>query len=294
MTRPPAIPERLGHEPERQECHTETLGSRATIFKVDNTLSKLHRYGLAMQSSRNSVPDFSQEINALRALLDQSLSHLSQADSQRDDWQSYYDLLNRAAFIEELAYAPLLLNGADTHQELDRLIDGVYGLNVHLLADALEHYNRSKDVRERRLLRGSINEFTAIALLNRSQTSGHLTLPATRVADRKFKTDAVYYHQRGGTPYVTNLQVKSNHLWQPAEQITPKHGILITAQTMGNTRLKTSRAIVAELYAEPPPEHLDLDAVHATFIKNVHQEIEANQAFYPPHKAASLGFTIPS
>jgi hypothetical protein len=300
MIRPAAIPERLGHIPQAALTHEDLFDTSSihnVIVGVDEQLYKLHRYGLAYQSSRNQMPNYSQEIAELRDVLNNALQTHFNKKKASFPWPQYYALLNRDVFIEELTYAPLILGATNMPEhQLQQFADGVYGLNVHLLADALSHYD-TMDTYDpnRNNLRGIINELTSVALLNRDQTPGHLALPAHYMADAYRKTDTIYYHRVGNIPYATNIQVKSYlQAEQTTEHLIPPHGILIDATDMSNLdNFATSRAIVAELYQEPQHvrgmNHTFLERVHSTFIDCVHQKIIANNARYETYETTALG-----
>lgn len=284
MNRRITLPERLGHEPNRQERSITSLDPHAVIMEVDTALHKLHQYGLAMQNQ--FLPDYSQEIAQLYHLLDRSLETFTQKNG-RFSWRQYYDLLSRAAFLQELAYAPVYLsNDSDQHKEIRQFTDGVYGLNVHLLADALSYYDDPNAKHsDREQLRGILHEQTAAALLNRPQYPRHLALPASHVADTQHKTDVVYYHRSRHRSCATNIQVKSNPSPTRVTRQTPANGILITSADMNNTDLETSRAIVAELYAESPRSSRKLRVAQTKFIATVGGKIATKDARYAPYQS---------
>jgi hypothetical protein len=283
MNRRIPLPQRLGHEPGRQEYTTASLEPHAVITRVDTTLYQLHRYGLAVQN--DYLPDYSQDIAQLHHLLDQSLEALTQGAS-RFSWQQYYELLSRAAFLRELAYAPVYLsNNSDQHQEIRQFTDGVYGLNAHLLADALEHYdNPVATESDRGHLRGVLHEQTAAALLNRPQLPRYVALPANHAADTQHKTDIIYYHRSKYGGCATNIQVKSDPYPSHVGRQTPEYGILVTSADMKNVNLETSRAIVAELYAESSHSPQNLDAIQTRFAAIVNNRIAARDARYAPYQ----------
>jgi len=282
MNRRITLPQRLGHEPDRQEYITTSLEPHAVITKVDTTLYRLHRYGLAMQN--DYLPDYAQDIAQLHHLLDQSLEVLTQG-AGRFSWQQYYDLLSRAAFLRELAYAPVYLNNNSEHKEIRQFTDGVYGLNAHLLADALEHYdNPTATESDRGHLRGVLHEQTAAALLNRPQLPRYVALPANFAADTQHKTDIIYYHRSRFGGCATNIQVKSDPFPSKISRQTPKHGILVTSADMNNVQLETSRAIVAELYSESSHSPQNLDATQTRFAAIVNSRIAARDARYAPYQ----------
>lgn len=303
MIHPHAIPERLGHEPELPQAGEDLMDTSSVsslIIEVDERLHALHQHSFVLQSRQNQIPDYSQGLAPLRHNLDHALQKLIDQPGPIV-WSHYFALLNRAAFLEELAYAPLVLGSQNTPKEqLRTFTDGTYGLSAHILADALEHYdNPTTTLPQQQDLRGIINELTSVALLNRDQELGHLALPAHYKADMRKTTDTIYYHRINNRPYATNIQVKSRlRPEKTPEQQTPAHGILITAEDMGNKgNFATSRAIVAELYQEPDlnlkstSQHY-LQQTHATFINQVHRKIKAENAYYPPHQATTLGMAV--
>lgn len=286
MNRRITLPERLGHEPDRKEYDITSLDPHTVIMEVDATLHSMHQYGFAAHN--HFLPDYSQDIARLHHLLDQSLEAFTYKQGNFS-WRQYYDLLSRAAFLEELAYAPIYLSTNDNHhKEIRQFTNGVYGLNAHLIADALEHYDNPAAKRaDRDQLRGVLHEQTAAALLNRPQHMRHLALPANHIADTQHKTDIIYYHRSRQDGCATNIQVKSNPFLSRITRQTPKHGVLVTAADMDNVDLQTSRAIVAELYAEPPQSaQKDLETVQLAFAATVANKINTHDARYAPYHTA--------
>lgn len=73
---------------------------------------------------------------------------------------------------------------------------------------------------------------------------------------------------------------------------TPKNDILVTAGDMNNLNdFATSRAIVAELYAEKLEDRqaLHLQQAHRRFMDTIHNKINAREARYAPHQTTMLG-----
>jgi len=112
--------------------------------------------------------------------------------------------------------------------------------------------------------RGSVNEFTALGLLNRKAGANRIALLGSLSEDYDEKTD-MHHYRFNGDPHElidTKVQVKSRHsIFQSLGLYSLRHIKVITAEDMGNydaamssMNYRTAKDMVAEVHNRPGSE----------------------------------------
>ena len=173
--------------------------------RLDSRLRGLRRSRGFSDMSEHDVRD------ALRpALQDAQEAIQSKEPFDGGSWNDWYRLLGRACFATELVMAPKVFKSHDIERRAE-LANGTSGIATEIVERALHNYYDERATEDDRdELRGVINEYTPIALINRPQDGSSIALPGSLRADCRGKVDSVYYSTDGnGRNFRTNLQMKS-------------------------------------------------------------------------------------
>lgn len=256
-------------------------------LRVDTTLRKI----------RNNASH--EDLDKLEAI---ASDHLQEALTQTStetkvDILDFFHLRIKLALIKQIIFAHAAFSSKDNFKERSELIDGTYGLVGEVLEEALMAYDNALFA-ERPFLTGIINELTALALLNRHQSSEHLAVPSDVTADLYNATDIEYLTltQEQEKASLYHIQVKTrDHSLKDIRM--PSNGILITASTMLNAvshigYFKTSRAIVAELNGtDTLAQTTHLTQAAQVFDTHMHNEIsrisEESNSIHNPNATVS-------
>ncbi len=178
------------------------------------------------------------------------LESVSPLDNKTDP-TSWFRLKGHVQFAPELALAPHVFATNDMERRTE-LANGTSGLAVDVIANAMDllytSFGTTPAVRGE--LKGAINEYTYLAVMNYPQDGQVLALPGSQKADLFHKTDSVLYGtDADNNHYQTSIQIKTD----PLSYVPPyrDHVITVTASEFGNTPrenggLKMSRLLVNE------------------------------------------------
>ena len=234
-------------------------------IRLDRKVEQLHQ----RVANRGNLPDFENEIRTLQQEIGDTLKN-----DILSSWTDYYRLAARSAFMEHSILTPITFSNPWYHEQRRELANGIYGIIFPLLESALTHYDApTASERDRSELRGVINEQTALALLNRAQSSTRVALPADLRADTRQRTDIAYHTIVAKRYNVMNVQVKSSYPRTPENLARTRpsvNGLLITASDMDNQNFATSCKIIHELEGTvSDAEGKDLDAVHQRLLSYI-------------------------
>lgn len=158
------------------------------------------------------------------------------------DWVEYYRLAIASDYIEERALAPILFQEKGQYPERKLLVNGICGITVNRLQDALADYDRANTAEEENQLYGVCQELTVLAMMNRSQSPSLLAVPSSRFEDRRRKTDIQLYHMIKDRAYTIRVQVKSSAaIDEVHDNSKPTHGFVIVGSHIDNKRIAFPR-----------------------------------------------------
>ncbi|MEO5950304.1 MAG: hypothetical protein ABIQ04_02550 [Candidatus Saccharimonadales bacterium] len=180
-------------------------------------------------------------------------------------------------FLDQTILGPLLFRRHGDYAARRQLNNGVYGLSMGLIEDALLIAD-TPDIDDlgSNEIRGVLNEQTALALLNRTQNCNKLAVPASTSADFLLKTDINYlYIPNDRKTYVSNIQVKSSDKYN-LDQEAPKNGFVVSGIDLGNfnNNFRAARLILRELNGTATTkDSVNLDAIHGNFMEIVAERL---------------------
>lgn len=240
-----------------------------------NVLLDTETQALRVQYAKTGDTSYIQErVAAMREKTKETLLELNTFSSS---WTDYYRLLSGAAMLEERIRAPHLFAQPGHHKERHDIINGVSGVTVDILTDALTMFDASRDFpTERAELLGVINEQTALALLNRTQDPKRLALPPYSADDMLRQVDIEYFMRRRGELHHVTIQVKSNPPLALQQSLRQRGVILITARELGNlnTSKETARLLVEEnQHGLEPADTSQLDNLSRNLVRQIEQQI---------------------
>lgn len=180
-----------------------TIATRASL-ELDIALRKL-------KSIRDTPEhDTAQETEQLIAITAQAKQALYEADTKNDGtWNEYYRLMTQIYTLPLYFEADSLFSQAGKSRERREMIDGVTGIHVEIIEDALaEHDAIDKKLHElpkgssiyrqffeeREDLSGVITEQTFLALLNDDAHPDRMATLGRTYDDLYKKVDSFYYH----------------------------------------------------------------------------------------------------
>lgn len=201
---------------------------RSAATEIDNSVKTMTDL---IKSGENVNPDY---IDFHKSLAENTLN---QARRQGNiDWVEYYRLAIASDYIEERALAPILFQEKNLYPERKILANGICGVAVDRLQEALEDYDRADTTEALNQLYGVCQELTILAMMNRPQSPSLLAVPSSRFEDRRRKTDLYLYHMIKDRSYAIKVQVKSSLYDEMSSHNTPTHGFLIVGADLDNTR----------------------------------------------------------
>lgn len=227
----------------------------------DKIVTSLLRVDTTLLRTRLNAPEMQ-----LAELEDVARKHLSEAlnfasRNQVANITDYFHLKIKHALIKQVVFAETAFSQRGKYELRRELANGAYGLVAEVLEEALVMYDEAREQDKDRLT-GTINELTALALLNNKQVPERLAVPSEITADLYNATDLEFYKIRKDDnedlPSSYHVQVKTSNQNRGKVEIA-LGGILITSEDMTNSfdgqeRFPTSRAIVANVNATDTPE----------------------------------------
>lgn len=192
----------------RYRSYVKRLGSIAVVTDtIDKKIRNMRRW--------RDLPEMTEEDvrQTLAPALEDARSILGEANPFRDrsNWNSYYRLMARVGFAAELVLAPQVFSNDDLDARVD-LVNGTSGIATDIVEKALIHYYdpQAREI-DQAQLRGVINEYTTIALVNYPQDGNGIALPGSLLTDTVRKIDSIYYGtDKDGRHYRTYMQTKSS------------------------------------------------------------------------------------
>jgi hypothetical protein len=228
----------------------------------------------ARDSGYEELPDFT---NELSSLTDQAYDALAHVDKRGEGtWVDYYRLVSQTAFLEQRLKVPLAFEQHRYWKEREELVNGMYGVSAHIIHEALcEHDSPTATLKNKKQLRGVIQEQTFIALFNKDQQRNHIALPSAAYEDLYHKIDAEVWvlQDKQSEAYYLPVQIKS--IAQSHEQhVTPYGGITIIANEFSNQYLGISR-LIAQEYNHMIGSDEPLTATQQAHLKMAHERLFA-------------------
>lgn len=152
------------------------------------------------------------------------------------DWVEYYRLAITSDFMEERVLAPIVFKDKGLYNERKELANGICGVAVERLGEALVDYDNAQTTEELNQLYGICQELTVLAMMNRSQSPSILAVPSSRFEDTRRKTDLQLYHMIKDRSYSIRVQVKSSIPESLIDNIRPTHGFVVVGTNINNKR----------------------------------------------------------
>jgi hypothetical protein len=152
------------------------------------------------------------------------------------DWVEYYRLAITSDYMEERILAPIVFKDKNLYIERKELANGICGVAVERLGEALIDYNNANTSEELNQLYGICQELTVLAMMNRSQSPSMLAVPSSRFEDTRRKTDLQLYHMIKDRSYSIRVQVKSSIPEALIDTIRPTHGFVVVGADINNKR----------------------------------------------------------
>ncbi len=263
-----------------ERAYREGLGLVLAGIGITTTLEAI-RYRID-QTRPDAIPDMSVVVKQIISDLEQVISV---ADQQPEtNLTDLFRARTQLAFVEQRVMAPFVFSHPRHYDLRHELNNSAYGLNHHLIEDALAINSLPVLARETKAnLRGIINEQTFFCLVNRKIHTDAMVTPADTADDIARKTDAVYWHipkdgrdHRFRDAYAANVQVKSSRRYASL-RATPRNGFIITGEEMGNdgNEFNTARLIARELSGVDftDEDKGELDTIHAQFMVTFHERL---------------------
>lgn len=127
----------------------------------------------------------------------------------RTDVLSYYRLLTMAALLPQLVVAPRVFSDPQsTYDERFALTADMVGISGEIMEELVSYFAEASIKNEQDQLRGAINEQTALAAVNYSDTGEVVALPSLTYADYRQGIDMEIYTY--GSPQPAPRQIKSS------------------------------------------------------------------------------------
>lgn len=152
------------------------------------------------------------------------------------DWVEYYRLAITSDYMEERILAPIVFKDNGLYRERKELANGICGVAVERLGEALTDYDNATTSDELNQLYGICQELTVLAMMNRSQSPSMLAVPSSRFEDTRRKTDLQLYHMIKDRSYSIRVQVKSSIPDALIDAIRPTHGFVVVGTDINNKR----------------------------------------------------------
>lgn len=152
------------------------------------------------------------------------------------DWVEYYRLAITSDYMEERILAPIVFRDKNLYRERKELANGICGVAVERLDEALTDYDNANTSEELNQLYGICQELTVLAMMNRSQSPSMLAVPSSRFEDTRRKTDLQLYHMVKDRSYSIRVQVKSSIPEALIDTIRPTHGFVVVGTDINNKR----------------------------------------------------------
>lgn len=156
--------------------------------------------------------------------------------NERVDWVEYYRLAITSDYMEERVLAPIVFKEKGLYNERKELANGICGVAVERLGEALADYDNAQTTEELNQLYGICQELTVLAMMNRSQSPSMLAVPSSRFEDTRRKTDLQLYHMIKDRSYSIRVQVKSSIPEALIDNIRPTHGFVVVGTNINNKR----------------------------------------------------------
>lgn len=156
--------------------------------------------------------------------------------SDHVDWVEYYRLAITSDYMEERVLAPIVFKDKGLYNERKELANGICGVAVERLGEALVDYDNAQTTEELNQLYGICQELTVLAMMNRSQSPSMLAVPSSRFEDTRRKTDLQLYHMIKDRSYSIRVQVKSSVPEALIDDIRPTHGFVVVGSDINNKR----------------------------------------------------------
>lgn len=164
------------------------------------------------------------------------------------DWVEYYRLAITSDYMEERVLAPIVFKDKGLYKERKELANGICGVAVERLGEALVDYDNARTTEELNQLYGICQELTVLAMMNRSQSPSMLTVPSSRFEDTRRKTDLQLYHMIKDRAYTIRVQVKSSAAPDEVrDNSRPTHGFVVVGAQLDNKRAVINRPHITDL-----------------------------------------------
>lgn len=264
--------------------HDETHSVQWGI-EADQVIAKLTRFALAEGSSNE----------AISVLLDEFLEGFNLDSKSKVIYnESVTDLAGftaRIQFAHERLLAPIIFQSPKLYVERKQTTDGAAAKSSELLEPLLAQFDSELNPGRKGELIGAINEQTAIALLNFSQSPSRLAVPGSTVDDRADRTDLylyrIYKTQRH-CGFMYPISVKTSKTAAEEEKRHYINDTVVSASDMLNQDLEVTRLIIRHFEGAPgisDDELLLLRRAEQSLLASIDQQSELSR-----RKVCGFGF----
>lgn len=278
---------RLSHR-EKYLRHVQNLGPVAIVTEsfdrsVVRARSKPHVIDMTDEEVHDLLRPTIEEAQEVIASVDPFTDHTS--------WNDLYRLIGRVSFAAELVRVPRAFV-TDDYENRARIANGTSGIATDIVEQALSNFYDPRTTQKQHTeLRGVVNEYTPIALINYPQDGRGIALPGSLRADNVAKTDSFYYGtDNEGRHYRMGLQFKSKRrpLTDEEKENTQiyENVAYIHANDFGNIHAEdgfsVSNILVSEYHGRPLTEKQEqrLAKAQSTIMRLIFTQRNANNTLY--------------
>lgn len=261
--------------------------ARELTIRIDTVIDNL------LQSMPNQ-PNHSAAISSGLATIDATVADMKtrykRGNTTVDNWIDVTRLQNTASFARERFLLPLYFSDPHLYEARHDVANGLSGASTELLSRHLDMVDRlTRDQfksMDGKNLRGAINEQTAMALINFSQSPSMVAVPTSLTEDVLHGVDLHLYRMQKDENGVQHgvrygVSVKTAGLDAEYERHKRPDLIVISANDMRNLGLQTTRSLVALHAADPAfgeQETSQLADFHEQLIHNIDEQCHSAHA----------------